>query len=239
MDQTPDRDQLSCYKTRGYSPRLFFGFAVMAIGLLLTLDNLGIVESHNFWRYWPVLLIVGGSLRAMESQREQRKPEGIGMLVLGVLFLVHNLGLLHFKQLWPIFLLLLGGSMVWKAYKGRGTGPPEARTDASSSLSAFAVMGGVRRGTNSQDFQRGDAFAVMGGCEIDLSQASMRGETAVFDIFAMMGGVVIRVPEDWAVENQGLALLGGFEDKSRRPVDARKRLVLRGFALMGGVEVKN
>src|SRR5260221_7609401 len=214
MDQTPDHDPLSCYKGRGYSPRLFFGFAVMAIGLLLTLDNLGIVESHNFWRYWPVLLIVGGSLRAIESQREQRKPEGIGMLVLGVLFLLHNLGLLHSRQLWPIFLLLPGASMVWKAYRGRGTGPPEARTDASSNLSAFAVMGGVRRGTNSPDFQHGDAFAVMGGCEIDLSQASMRGETAVFDIFAMMGGVVIRVPEDWPLENQWLRLLGGFADKS-------------------------
>jgi predicted membrane protein len=80
---------------------------------------------------------------------------------------------------------------------------------------------------------------MMGGCEIDLSQASMRGEAAVFDIFAMMGGIEIRVPEDWAVENQGLALLGGFEDKTRRPLDAKKRLVLRGFALMGGVEVKN
>jgi predicted membrane protein len=224
---------------RGVSPRLFFGFAVMAIGLLLTLDNLGIVESHNFWRYWPVLLIVGGALRAAESQRERRKPEGVGMLILGVLFLLHNLRLLHFRQLWPIFLLLLGASMVWKAFKGRETGGRPEVADASSHLSAFALMGGVRRGTNSQDFQHGDAFAMMGGCEVDLSQASMRGETAVFDIFAMMGGVVIRVPEDWAVENQGLALLGGFEDKSRRPLDAKKRLVLRGFALMGGVEVKN
>ena len=238
MDQTPDHDQPACSPMRGVSPRLFFGFAVMAIGLLLTLDNLGIVESRNFWRFWPVLLIVGGALRAVESQRERRKPEGVGMLVLGVLFLLHNLGLLHFRQLWPIFLLLLGASMVWKAFKGRESDRPET-AEASSHLSAFAVMGGVRRGTNSQDFQHGDAFAMMGGCEIDLSQASMRGETAVFDIFAMMGGVVIRVPEDWAVENQGLALLGGFEDKTRRPLDAKKRLVLRGFALMGGVEVKN
>jgi predicted membrane protein len=239
MDQPTDRDQPACSPLRGASPRLFFGFAVMAIGLLLTLDNLGILESRDFWRYWPVLLIVGGALRAVESQRERRKTEGVGMLILGVLFLLHNLRLLHFKQLWPIFLLLLGASMVWKAFKGRETGGRPEATDASSHLSAFALMGGVRRGTNSQDFQRGDAFAMMGGCEIDLSQASMQGDTAVFDIFAMMGGVVIRVPEDWAVENQGLALLGGFEDKSRRPLDAKKRLVLRGFALMGGVEVKN
>ena len=161
------------------------------------------------------------------------------MVILGVLFLLINLRLFHFRQLWPVLLLLLGASMVWRAFKGREAGRPETLTDPSSSLSAFALMGAVRRGTNTQDFQRGDAFAMMGGCEIDLSQASMRGETAVFDNFAMMGGIEIRVPEGWAVENQGVALLGGFEDKTRRPLDARKRLVLRGFAHMGGVEVKN
>ena len=239
MDLPPYRDQPALPHRRGFSPRLFFGFVVMAIGLLLTLDNLGIVDSHDFWRYWPVLLIVGGLLRTVESQRERRRPEGVGMLVLGILFLLINLRIFHLRQLWPIFLLLVGASMVWKAFKGRETWPPEMRTDAASTLSAFAVMGGVRRGTNTQDFERGDAFAMMGGCEIDLSQASMRGETALFDTFAMMGGIVIRVPEDWAVENQGLALLGGFEDKTRRPLGAKKRLVLRGFALMGGVEVKN
>jgi predicted membrane protein len=239
MDLPPYRDQPALPLKRGFSPRLFFGFVVMAIGLLLTLDNLGIVDSRDIWHYWPVLLIVGGLLRTAESRRERRRPDGVGMVVLGVLFLLHNLGLLHFRQLWPIFLLLLGASMVLKAFRGRETSRVDTLTDASSTLSAFAVMGGVRRGTNSQDFQHGDAFAMMGGCEIDLSQASMRGEAAVFDTFAMMGGIVIRVPEDWAVENQGLALLGGFEDKTRRPLDAKKRLVLTGFALMGGVEVKN
>lgn len=239
MELPPYCDRSAFPAKRGFSPRLFFGFVIMAIGLLLTLDNLGIIESRGFWRYWPVLLIVGGLLRTVESRRERRRPDGVGMLLLGVLLLVHNLGLLHFRQLWPILLLAVGASMVWKAFYGGETGRPETEGDTSSSLSAFSMMGGVRRGTNTQDFQRGDAFAVMGGCEIDLSQASMRGETAVFDIFAMMGGVVIHVPEDWAVENQGVALLGGFEDKSRRPIDAKKRLILRGFALMGGVEVKN
>lgn len=239
MELPPYCDRPAFSARRGFSPRLFFGFVIMAIGLLLTLDNLGILESRGFWRYWPVLLIVGGLLRTVESRRERRLPDGVGMLLLGVLFLVHNLGLLHFRQLWPILLLAVGGSMVWKAFYGREIGRPETETEPSSSLSVFALMGGVRRGTNTQDFRRGDAFAMMGGCEIDLSQASMLGETAVFDIFAMMGGIDIRVPEDWAVENQGLALLGGFEDKTRRPLDAKKRLVLRGFALMGGVEVKN
>ena len=106
-------------------------------------------------------------------------------------------------------------------------------------LSAFAVLGGVRRATNAQDFKRGDAFAFMGGCELDLREASMKDDEAVFDIFALMGGVEMRVPEDWVVDNRGFALLGGFVDKTRPVRDAKKRLVLTGLAVMGGVEVKN
>ena len=37
-----------------------------------------------------------------------------------------------------------------------------------------------------------------------------------------------------------MALLGGFVDKTRQPaVATEKRLVIRGVAFMGGVEIKN
>jgi hypothetical protein len=54
-----------------------------------------------------------------------------------------------------------------------------------------------------------------------------------------MGGVEVRVPEDWTVETRGMAVLGGFEDKTRRPLDDRRKLVVTGLAVLGGVEVKN
>jgi hypothetical protein len=69
--------------------------------------------------------------------------------------------------------------------------------------------------------------------------ARIAKEEAVFDAFAMWGGVEVKVPEDWAVENRGVAILGGFVDSTRRPADPKGRLVLTGLAVMGGVEVKN
>ncbi len=47
------------------------------------------------------------------------------------------------------------------------------------------------------------------------------------------------MPEDWAVESHVVPLLGGFDDKTRQPADAKQRLVLTGIAIMGGVGVKN
>ena len=58
----------------------------------------------------------------------------------------------------------------------------------------------------------------------------------------MMGGVVFRVPEGWKVIVNVTPLLGGADVKARTvlPADGRVRtLVLNGFILMGGIEVKN
>ena len=62
----------------------------------------------------------------------------------------------------------------------------------------------------------------------------------MLDVFTMWGGLELKVPEGWIVENQMIVALGGYEDRTR-PVGApdAPRLVLRGTTVMGGVEVRN
>jgi hypothetical protein len=56
----------------------------------------------------------------------------------------------------------------------------------------------------------------------------------------MWGGIEIYVPRDWHVTVSGFPLLGGFEDKTyQQPGEASGHLVVKGMAVMGGVEVKN
>ena len=90
----------------------------------------------------------------------------------------------------------------------------------------------------SADFQGGQALAVMGGCEVDLRKAAIAQDSAVLDIFAFWGGVVVVVPEEWEVDNRVNAFLGGIEDKTHG-VHSKQRLVLTGTVIMGGAEVKN
>ena len=56
----------------------------------------------------------------------------------------------------------------------------------------------------------------------------------------MMGGAEIFVPRDWDVTVRVVSLLGGCSDK-RRPATgtATRHLVIRGMAVMGGVEIKD
>lgn len=223
---------------RNPTGRLFLGLAVMLFGLALALDNFGLFQLRYLLRFWPVALIAIGVARVVSSTRERRAPEGLVMTTVGVLFLMMTLDILRFRQALALFLLAAGGAMVLRAVRrGEGDG---AVTFGTERLDAFALLGGVHRVSRSTDFRGGNASATLGGCEIDLRQATiLDGETAVLDALAFMGGVEVKVPEDWTVETRGVAVLGGFEDKTRRPLDDRKKLVVTGLAVMGGVEVKN
>jgi hypothetical protein len=224
---------------RRTTPRLVMGLIVMGIGLMLTLDNFGVLDSRRFWQLWPLILVGFGLARLSHWMRAGGRPEGTGLVIAGLALLLLNFHVLEFRHLFPLFLLGVGALMFTKAFLRERALEGGGEDGTHALLDAFVVMGGVKKASSSPDFKGGSAFALMGGTEIDLRQASIETGPAVLDTFAMMGGIEIRVPESWTVEIQGNALLGGFEDKSRRPPDERKRLIITGFAIMGGVEVKN
>jgi len=101
----------------------------------------------------------------------------------------------------------------------------------------------VRRRIESQEFEGGQATAICGGIELDLSKAATRKEEIVIEATAIFGGIDIRVPEHWAVSARGSAILGGFDDQTRdarsTDVPPQTRLVILGNAVFGGVTIKN
>jgi hypothetical protein len=141
-------------------------------------------------------------------------------------------------DLWPLLFVFLGGYLVWKGLGGVRHGPAG---DGHARFSALAIMSGVVRRSNTQAFEGADLTAIMGGCEIDLRQASIApGTEAIIDVFAFWGGIDIKVPEDWLVITRAVPLMGGIEDKTHSPVSpAARTLIIRGIVIMGGVTIKN
>ena len=80
----------------------------------------------------------------------------------------------------------------------------------------------------------------MGGVVLDLTGAQMEGDTATVDVFTIMGGIEIFVPRDWNVTTKVVSFMGACVDK-RRPatMPATKTLVVRGFAFLGGIDIKD
>lgn len=221
-----------------FSPRLILGLAIVALGSLLLLDNLNLIEADPIYRYFlpGVLLAVGLSVLVQGS------IWGWVWIVSGLWVMAERLELieLNFFQLFlPAALLLVGGSLVYRTFvrpRTTASGPE----DPASFVRAFAVMSGNERRGIASTFRGGDLAAFMGGVTLDLRQAKMTPEGAVIDTFAFWGGIEIKVPETWQVRGEVIPLMGGFEDKTRPKAGVIEgTLVIRGFAIMGGVEVSN
>jgi predicted membrane protein len=220
------------------TPGLVVGLAVMLLGVVLTLDNVGVLQARQFVRFWPVLLIAAGLVRLRYGGQAGSRGGSYALMFIGLTLVLVNLNILRFRSALALFLVYAGAAIVWRTLRGGG-GAPDPTPDPSRHLDLLAVLGGIHRSVSAQDFSGGQATAVLGGCEVDLSRASIESGEAVFNTFAFWGGIDVKVPTDWTVEVQGAAVLGGFNDSSRRPDDDRKKLIVTGYALMGGVEVHN
>jgi hypothetical protein len=222
------------------SARLVFGLFVLALGLVFTVDSLGLAEARPLLRWWPLLLVGLGLVKLAEPDRPASLVFG-GLLVLfGGALVLDNLDLIDFDWgvAFPLALVLVGGAIVWQALGRRRSGA--AAGPAGDTVSGFALLSGATRRSTSSAFRGGDVSAILGACEVDLRQASLAEGGAVLDVFALWGGVEIRVPADWRVEVAGTPILGAFEDQTRsEAARADRKLVIQGMVLMGGVEVKN
>ncbi len=82
-------------------------------------------------------------------------------------------------------------------------------------------------------------FALMGGVELDFTEAEMPPGTTEITVFTVMGGIDITVPPGLNVDVSGVPLMGGFDDSTAGVVDPNApTLKVRGVAIMGGVDVK-
>jgi predicted membrane protein len=225
------------------TPQLVFGLLVCAFGIILLLGNLGFAEARSYLRFWPVALMALGAAKVLQARSLAGTVAGLAWVFLGTWILGWNTGWIQtnvwwaLRTYWPALLVFFGLSLVWSTIRrNRGDG---AALDSRNEVKALAMLGGVKWASDAPDFQGGEITAVMGGAHLDLRRATLHNR-AVIDTFAMWGGIEVVVPDTWAVELRGTPILGGFEDKTRGPLDPNApRLVVRGIAMMGGVEIKN
>jgi LiaF transmembrane domain len=219
-------------------PRLIFGGWLAVLGVIFTLDNVGVLDAREWISYWPIALVALGVGLIASSRTQGELVGGAVWTAVGGAFLLDRLHWLPFRvwDFWPLLLVGAGASLVL-----RGMRPRITSGDESSTLHAFAMMSGVTRKSASIGFEGGTLNAIMGGVEVDLRNAQMVRRQAVLDCFAFWGGIDIKVPPGWTVHSRIFPFMGGFDDKTTPPApeDSTGELVITGFVCMGGVSVKN
>lgn len=106
-------------------------------------------------------------------------------------------------------------------------------TKAIAVLSSSEISGGAVVGPHLS------AVAMMGGVDIDLREVEFTSPVLEISCKAVMGGIRIVVPTDVTVEVHGSGIMGGFSGRAAGPgKPGAPRVVISGFALMGGVETE-
>ena len=231
-------------QTRGVAltSQLILGMAVILVGVLFTLDNLDILDARRYLPFWPIVILAIGVVNLTSARETPQRVFGGLLTVVGAVLLLDRWDLVNVRvwDLWPLLLIYWGGMIVWRGWYGPSSRRPPIG-DPSSVVSVVAFLSGFDRVITGEGFRGGEVSAFMGGGKLDLTRAKMpSGATATVHVSALMGGMEVRIPDDWAVDNRVTYFMGGSNDRSRLPANPNPpRLVLRGFVMMGGVEIKN
>lgn len=219
------------------SPQLIIGLLVVFLGVVFLLGNMDMVDPDSILRFWPIAVILLGLSMIVTAGELAGRVTGLLVALAGCLILANTLGYapFHFWDFWPLVLILVGGNLVWQALNYK----VEVK-DSNSTIFGIGILGGFNKTCNCPDFRGGELTGFMGGGEVDLRHASIEEEQAVINCYALMGGFKIRVPMDWNVNCKVLPIMGGVDEKTTPPgPGAGKTLLLRGFAIMGGIEICN
>ena len=228
---------------------VFFGVLILAIGLILLLDQMGYVSAAYVFRFfWPAVFIFFGIEIASCRNNPSRVLVGVLMLCFGVLLLFGALGVLHvgIYTLWPLLLIIwgvwvigraMGGGDSWRinikgttSEKSQSQWNPQSAADFAERIKT-SIHENIK--TNIENNIRSRVQDTVGAGGFYTS-----GDDAQFDHVAIFGGVKQRISVKNFRGGRLLAICGGFDiDLTRADIEG-EYAVIEANALMGGGEIR-
>lgn len=117
-------------------------------------------------------------------------------------------------------------------------GVPSRVVPGAASGSAVAVLSGAVRKGRWTVPETLHAVAVLGGVDLDLTEAVFAAPEVTISVFAFMGGIQITVPDDVVVDCRAFGFMGGVDNEANpSPPPGAPVVRITGFAFMGGVGI--
>lgn len=225
--------------------RVVFGIFLILAGVLALMSNLLHLDVGSAWDYWPVLFCIIGVLKLLHARRPGGRITGLALVVLGSGWTLQNLGLVHnaMPLILAVLLILAGAGFILRAFSRpespqHRSGHLRETVAHDDTVSVDATLSGTTVRCDAPAFRGGELRAVLGGIKLDLRQAGL-ASVAELQVYAVCGGIEIRIPPDWSVQVKVSPVLGGVEDKTVPPAVPAGTLVLTGETVMGGIEIRN
>lgn len=92
---------------------LLIGTTIMLIGVALLLDHAGVIRGFHYTTFWGLLVLTIGLLK-LSHVREDGRREGGWWVFFGAWMILNETRVWRFRESWPLLLVAVGISMVWK-----------------------------------------------------------------------------------------------------------------------------
>ena len=240
---------------RASNGRFWLGIILVALGALFIADNFDILPYDiidEIFR-WQFILIIVGLVILFTS-----KDNFLGFILIGIggLFLMREYIDYSISDLirdyWPVALIVMGlyilskrGSHAKKDSLGDGDEKPGINEDKLEidMIDSFEVFSGGTKKIRSNNFRGGKITSIFAGPEFDFYDCRLAEGTNILDITAVFGGIELVIPNDWNVIINVTSIFGGIDDKrkyiSKSDGSSKGTLIIKGFVLFGGGEIKN
>lgn len=122
----------------------------------------------------------------------------------------------------------------------RGSSAPIVREGPGGSRWVISVLGGNDRVGRWRIARQCTVINVMGGSDVDLSTVELSDRVTQLNVFSVMGGSEIRVPDGVDVHVSKVALMGGNDVRlgDYVPPTGAPQIFIRLVSIMGGSSVR-
>jgi hypothetical protein len=213
--------------------RLYLGLLVVGLGVLFTLDNLGLVNAREVLHWWPALLVVSGLMRMTGIGRRPSVWFGLTLFIVGGWMLLHRAGFVSpdVWEFWPVLLIIWGiamirgGSTIWRVgvyRRGRGAvGGVVAERTGERVREAVGAIGEARERVREH--------------LKDLEEGEQSSSTFTVDVF--LSSIARKVTSQTLTKGAVVAFLGGADVDLRSARMATDRSTLEVNLVMGGLNL--
>ena len=222
--------------------RALIGVLLLIVGGVLLLERIGLIPEvvTDIVLSWQMLLIGLGILN-LSSKRNHTL--GVILIVVGIFFLINKHWYFPYELrrfIWPVAFIILGIALI--AGRKSAVNPLAKLQNPNDLIDDLNLFGGGKTIITSQEFLGGKVTSIFGGGEYDLTQAKLSSQGAIIDTVNIFGGNKFVVPRDWEVKVDVASIFGGFSDSrliQPSGTISSGLLIIKGFSLFGGGEVRN
>ena len=222
---------------------VLWGIVLIAIGIIIGVNSLGIAHINIFFDGWWTLFIIVPCFIGLFKERE--KTGNIIGLIIGIVLLLCCQGLLNFDLIWklalPTILVIIGISFIFKdTFDHKINGEIKKLNKNRVKDNGYcATFSGQNVNFDGEKFNGTDLTAVFGGLNCDLRNAVIESDS-VINVSSIFGGTEIIVPENVKVKIKSTSMFGGVDEKRKNKFDNQESntIYINATCLFGGVEIK-